>query len=175
MNRLLNQEDPRLRTIAEPVPMDVFNSAWLKELVHSMLEIMKAKGAVGVAAPQIGVNKRIIVFGTAYSRRRRSEVIIPDAILINPVIEHLSAEKESGYEGCLNCADLMGPVARSLEIDYAGYHIDGRPIKKHATGLEARILQHEVDHLDGLLFLDRIEDKASLTTYEKLKQEENPA
>lgn len=170
MKTLLEKENPTLRATAESVTTDEFKTNWLKDLVRTMLDIMKEKGAVGVAAPQIGVSKRVIVFGTAYARRRKPEVDIPDTVLINPAFKLLSETKESGYEGCLNCGDLMGQVPRGTEIEYSGYDMDGNFISKHATGLEARILQHEVDHLNGFLFFDRVEDKESLTTYDELQQ-----
>lgn len=170
MKTLLEKENPTLRAIAEPVALEEFKASWLKDLAHTMLDIMKEKGAVGVAAPQIGISKRVIVFGTAYAKRRKPEVDIPDTILINPTFKILSEKKESGYEGCLNCADLMGQVPRATEIEYSGYDMDGNFINKHATGLEARILQHEIDHLNGFLFFDRVEDTDSFTTYDELNQ-----
>ena len=170
MKTLLEKEDLTLRAIAEPVAPEEFKTTWLKDLARTMLDIMKEKGAVGVAAPQIGVSKRVIVFGTAYAKRRKPEVDIPDTVLINPTFKILSETKESGYEGCLNCGDLMGQVPRATEIEYSGYDMNGNFIKKHATGLEARILQHEIDHLNGFLFFDRVEDAESFTTYDELNQ-----
>lgn len=170
MKTLLEKEDPTLRLTAESVSSEEMKAPWLKELVANMLEIMKDKGAVGVAAPQVGVSKRVIVFGTAYTRRRKPEVHIPDTILINPALKLLSETTEPGYEGCLNCGDLMGEVPRATEVEYSGYDLDGTFISKRATGLEARILQHEVDHLNGFLFFDRVKDKESLTTYDELQK-----
>lgn len=170
MKALLEKEHPTLRLMAEPISTEEFKATWLKDLVHIMLEIMKEKGAVGVAAPQIGVSKRVIVFSTAYTKRRKPEVDIPDTVLINPTFKILSEVRESGYEGCLNCGDLMGQVPRATEIEYSGYDMNGNFISKHATGLEARILQHEIDHLNGFLFIDRVEDTDSFTTYDELSQ-----
>ncbi|MCR9191824.1 MAG: peptide deformylase [Gammaproteobacteria bacterium] len=151
MRNLLEKNAPTLRLVAELVPREEMQSDWLRTLVRDMLDIMEEKGAVGVAAPQIGVSKRVIVFGTAYARRRKPEVDIPDTVLINPSFTVLSEIEETGYEGCLNCGDLMGPVPRAQEIEYSGYNMSGELVTKHATGLEARILQHEVDHLNGFL------------------------
>lgn len=162
MNTLLDKNDPILRQLAEPITE--FGSSWLKNLVQSMIDIMAEKGAVGVAAPQIGISKRVIVFGTNYTKRRKPEYPIPDTVLINPTFRVLSEEIQTDYEGCLNCGELMAQVPRALEIEYSGFDMDGNIITKKATGLEARILQHEIDHLDGLLFLDRVEDQDSLTT-----------
>lgn len=164
MNTLLDKNNPILRQTADPISESEFGSSWLKELIKTMFGIMADKGAVGVAAPQIGISKRVIVFGTDYTKRRKPEYPIPDTPLINPSLKILSQEIQTGYEGCLNCGELMGEVPRAMEIEYSGFDIDGNRITKKASGLEARILQHEIDHLDGFLFLDRVEDQDSLTT-----------
>lgn len=169
MKDLLKQDDPRLRFKSDPIAKEEFQSHWLAELVQKMLDIMKETGAVGVAAPQVGINKRVIVFGTAYAKRRKPEIEIPDTILLNPILSVLSEQRETGYEGCLNCGETMGSVPRAAEIEYTGYDMQGNIVAKRATGLEARILQHEVDHLDGVLFFDRIKDKAALTTFTELQ------
>ncbi len=165
MKALLKKEDETLRQVAAVVLPDEIKMNWIKELAEYMLEIMREEGAVGVAAPQIGVSKRVIVFGTLYAKKRKPDVEIKDTVLINPEYKPLSDLMELGYEGCLNCDDLMGEVPRYSEIEYSGYSLEGNIVKKIATGLEARILQHEIDHLDGFLFLDRVEDKSTLTTY----------
>ena len=169
MKKLLEKTDPILRQVAQPVAKEEFGSDWLKELVADMIAIMEEKGAVGVAAPQIGISKRIIVFSTAYTKRRKPTQQIPDTALINPSLKILSDKMQTDYEGCLNCGELMGQVPRALEIEYSGFDINGNVITKTATELEARILQHEIDHLDGILFLDHIEDKASITTVSELQ------
>jgi peptide deformylase len=102
MDTLLEKENPILRQIAELVPSSEFKSSWLKDLAQRMINIMKDKGAVGVAAPQIGISKRVIVFGTNYTRRKKVDVNIPDTVLINPTFKILSQTKESGHEGCLS-------------------------------------------------------------------------
>ncbi|KTC76198.1 polypeptide deformylase [Legionella birminghamensis] len=164
MNTLLDKEDPILRQTAEAIDISEFGSSWLKELAQTLIDIMAEKAAVGVAAPQIGVSKRIIVFGTNYTKSRKPEYPIPDTVLINPSLKVLSEEIQTGFEGCLNCGELMGEVPRAMEIEYSGFDIEGNALTKKATGLEARILQHEIDHLNGFLFVDRIKDKESLTT-----------
>lgn len=174
MKQLLEKDHPILREIAEPITTAEFKTSWLRDLAQHMIDIMKDKGAVGVAAPQIGISKRIIVFGTNYTKRRKPEVQIPDTILINPALKILSEAKESGHEGCLNCGDLLGSVPRATEIEYSGFDIEGNPISKRATGLEARILQHEIDHLNGILFFDRVEDKTTFTTFETLNKGTQP-
>ena len=170
MPLILEKDNPMLRAQAEPVDASEFGTPELKKLVQDMFDIMEEKGAVGVAAPQIGISKQVIVFGTAYSRRRNLEVNIPDTALINPMLTILSEEQASGYEGCLNSGELMGPVPRATEVEYSGFDVEGNPVTKHAIGFEARVVQHEVDHLKGILFFDRVTDKEELTTYTELQQ-----
>jgi len=169
MNKLLEKNDPLLRKISEPVPESEFGSAWLQKLASDMIDIMREKCAVGVAAPQIGVNKRVIVFSTAYTQSRKIDDPIPDTVLINPSLNILSGDVQHGYEGCLNCEDLRAEVPRALEIEYSGYDLAGVFFSKRANGLEARILQHEIDHLDGILFIDRVVDDSTRTTAAELQ------
>ncbi len=170
MDTILEKGNPILRAVAEPVSVMEFATTWLRELAQRMIGIMRDKGAVGVAAPQIGISKRVIVFGTAYSKRKNIEVQIPDTVLINPALRILSEARESGYEGCLNSGELMGQVPRATEIEYTGFDLEGNAICKRATGFEARIIQHEIDHLNGILFFDHVEDKETLTTYTEMQQ-----
>ena len=174
MKTLLDKEDSILRQQAEPVSEAEFGSPELKQLVKDMIAIMEEKGAVGVAAPQIGISKQVIVFSTAYTKRRKPEHPIPDTALINPDYQVLSEEIQTGYEGCLNCGELMGEVPRAMEVEYTGYDVDGNQVTRQATGLEARIIQHEVDHLRGLLFFDHVKDKSTLTTMSELESKVQP-
>ncbi|MFA6302203.1 MAG: peptide deformylase [Legionella sp.] len=169
MKILLDKDDPILRQIAEPVPESEYGSIWIKELTREMFSIMEVRCAVGVAAPQIGISKRIIVFSSAYTKRRKPEYPIPDTALINPTLKILSEEIQTGYEGCLNCGEIVGQVPRAMEIEYSGFDVEGNLISKKAFGLEARILQHEIDHLNGYLFIDRVQDKESFTTKTELQ------
>jgi peptide deformylase len=168
MDKLLDKENPILRQTAELVAQSEFGSEWIHNLAQTMIAIMAEKGAVGVAAPQIGISKRVIVFGTNYTKRRKPEYPIPDTVLINPSIRILTEEIQTDYEGCLNCGELMGKVPRAMSIEYSGFDLEGNKITKQASGLEARILQHEVDHLNGFLFLDRIQDQSSLSTLSEI-------
>ncbi len=169
MRDILQRDNPLLREIATPIEPTEFGTRWLEELIEEMLYIMQEKGAVGVAAPQIGIGKRVIVFGSSYSKRK-PEIKIPNTVLINPSLKVLSEERELGYEGCLNGGGMMGEVPRAAEIEYSGLDRDGIQITKRATGLEARILQHEIDHLDGVLFFDRVEDKDTIISYEEYQK-----
>lgn len=162
MSELLEQDNPILRQIAEPVSASEFGSNWIKKLTQTLLAIMASLGAVGVAAPQMGVSKRVIVFGTSYTKRRKPEQHIPDTILINPSLKIMDETQQLDDEGCLNCGTLRGTVPRAMTIEYSGFDLEGNNITKQASGLEARILQHEVDHLNGVLFFDRVMDKDSL-------------
>lgn len=170
MKKLLEKKDPILRKIAEPVADSELKTESLRMLVQHMLNIMIEKGAVGIAAPQIGISKRIILFGTSYTKHRKPETEIPDTVLINPELKVSSEMTESDYEGCLNCGELMGQVPRFTEIEYSGFDLEGNFIKRHATGLEARILQHEIDHLNGILFIDRVKNEENFTTIDKLRK-----
>jgi peptide deformylase len=170
MNKLLDRDNPILRKKAAPVTMAEYGTNALRDLVNEMFEIMKEKAAVGVAAPQIGCSKQVIVFSSAYTKTRNIEALIPDTVLINPSFRILSEELQTGYEGCLNCGDLRGPVPRAMEIEYTGFDLEGNAITKRAKDLEARIVQHEVDHLNGILFLDHVANPHDLITIAELQQ-----
>lgn len=135
-----------------------FADAKLKQIVTDMHDTMRAKGGVGIAAPQIGYNVRIIMFGFESNPRYPDEQPIPFTVLINPVIEILSDELEDGWEGCLSIPGLRGLVPRYKKIRYQGYDLDQQPITRVAEGFHARVLQHECDHLDGILYPRRIND-----------------
>ena len=169
MQRILDKEDLVLRAMAEAVDISEYGSNWLIDLANNMISIMKEMGAVGVAAPQIGVSKRVIVFGTTYTKNRKIDIPVPDTVLINPSLKVLSEEIQIGYEGCLNCGDLRGEVPRAMEIEYSGYDLHGTFFSKRASGLEARIVQHEIDHLNGILFFDQVKDKRTLITASELQ------
>lgn len=169
MKKLLGKDDPILRKVAQPIFETEFGGEELKKLVDELFIIMDENAAVGVAAPQIGISKRVIVFGTMNVNSRKQEKMIPNTALINPEYKILSDEIQIDYEGCLNCDFLMGHVPRAMEIEYYGFDIEGNPVTKKAAGLEARILQHEIDHLNGYLFLDRMEDTSTLTTLSELQ------
>jgi len=170
MRALLSKDDPILREPSQAIAHTDITTPWVQELAEQLLQIMADKGAVGIAAPQIGITQRLIAFSTAYTQSRKPEVQIPDTVLINPSWTQHSETCYSDYEGCLNCGELMGQVPRYQAIHYQGYDINGHFIEKQASGLEARIVQHEVDHLNGLLFIDRVGDQSNLTTRSELLQ-----
>jgi len=139
-------------------PIVEFDTNFLRELIQDMHDTMQEKGGVGIAAPQIGYNVRVILFGFDKSARYPNEAPVPLTLLINPTIEILSDETMDGWEGCLSVPGLRGLVPRYRSIQYHGVDIDGKPIVRRAESFHARIIQHECDHLDGILFPQRIKD-----------------
>jgi peptide deformylase len=153
---ILKMGDPRLLRIAQPV--EAFGTPGLDELIADMFETMAAAGGVGLAAPQIGVDLQLVIFGFEHSERYPDAPAVPRTILLNPVITPLSDEKEDGWEGCLSVPGMRGVVPRYRQIHYAGFDPSGAPIDREAQGFHARVVQHEVDHLLGRLYPSRIED-----------------
>jgi peptide deformylase len=148
-----------------------FSNGELKELIKDMQDTMKETGGIGIAAPQIGINKRVIMFGFEKSERYPNEKPIPFTVLINPVIEILSDETIDGWEGCLSVPGLRGLVPRYKKIQYSGYNLEGNAISRVAEGFHARVVQHEYDHIDGILFPRRIKDMKFFGFEDELKCE----
>ena len=123
---------------------------------------MQAAGGVGLAAPQIGEDVQIVVFGFERSERYPDAPPVPRTVLCNPVIEPLSGEEEEGWEGCLSVPGLRGLVPRFTRIRYSGFDLDGNPIHREAEGFHARVVQHECDHLIGRLYPTRMRDLTKL-------------
>lgn len=130
----------------------------IDQLIHDMFDTMQAEGGVGIAAPQIGCNQRVIMFGFKYNKGYPNESAIPFTVLINPIIKILSEEMEDGWEGCLSVPGLRGLVPRYRQIEYSGYESNGQFISRVVEGFHARVVQHECDHLDGILYPQRIKD-----------------
>ncbi len=148
--------DARLLRRAEEVRE--LGTAQLLELVADMRDTMREHMGVGLAAPQIGVNQRVVVFGAQSSPRYPDAEAVPDTVLINPVIEPLGAEMEEDWEGCLSVPGLRGIVPRFKTIRYRGVDEYGAAIERTVGGFHARVVQHECDHLDGILYPMRIRD-----------------
>ena len=152
--------DPRLLRVSEPV-LD-FGTPDLRTLVDDMFETMHAADGAGLAAPQIGVPLRVVIFGYADPAMRNPRYPdadpVPQTILINPVLEPLTEEVEEGWEGCLSVPGLRGVVPRLRKLRYAGFDLEGRRIERVAEGFHARVVQHECDHLDGILYPMRVQD-----------------
>ncbi len=153
---LLRMGDPRLLQIAAPV-VD-FDTPELDQLLTDMHDTMLANGGVGLAAPQIGVGLQVVIFGFSSSARYPDAEAVPRTVLINPVITALDDLSEDGWEGCLSVPGLRGMVPRHRRIRYQGRDAKGQPIDRVAEGFHARVVQHECDHLNGMLFPMRVRD-----------------
>lgn len=138
----------------------------MQTLIADMIETMQAEHGVGLAAPQIDVGQRVIVFRVPEGRGS-TEILEPQA-LINPEITVLSEEIELGWEGCLSVPKLRGIVPRHAHIGYRGLDAEGRLIEREVRGFHARVVQHEVDHLDGIMYLDRMKDVSTLVMESEL-------
>jgi peptide deformylase len=153
---ILKMGDPRLLQLAAPVRE--FDTPALHALIADMFETMEAAGGVGLAAPQIGVDAALVIFGFTRSERYPDAPEVPRTILLNPVIEPLSPDEADGWEGCLSVPGLRGVVPRFTHIRYHGQDPAGRPIEREAHDFHARVVQHECDHLIGKLYPMRIRD-----------------
>ena len=159
---ILKMGDERLLRIAPPVPQQMIGSAELQQLIDDMFETMRHVGGVGLAAPQIGIDLQLVIFGFERSERYPDAEPVPQTILLNPVITPTSSEIEDGWEGCLSVPGLRGVVPRFARIRYRGVDPTGRPIEREAEGFHARVVQHECDHLIGRLYPTRMTDLTKL-------------
>ena len=153
---LLRMGDARL--LQPAVPVGEFGTPELAALVEDMFDTMAAHGGVGLAAPQIGVGLQVVIFGFERSERYPDAAPVPRTILANPVITPLTEDREEGWEGCLSVPGFRGLVPRFARLRYEGFDPDGRPIARDVDGFHARVAQHECDHLDGILYPQRIRD-----------------
>ncbi|MDR3101496.1 MAG: peptide deformylase [Paraburkholderia sp.] len=156
IREILRMGDPRLLGIARPV--DHFDTPELHELIADMFDTMHAANGAGLAAPQIGVDLQVVIFGFEDNERYPDAPAVPQTVLINPVIHPLSHDMEEGWEGCLSVPGLRGAVSRYSMIRYDGFDQYGNPIERVAEGFHARVVQHECDHLIGKLYPMRITD-----------------
>ncbi len=148
--------------------MTQFATPALRELVHDMLETMRANDGAGLAAIQIGVLQRVVVFELTHNPRYPDAEPVPLTVLVNPEIEFLGDERELGWEGCLSVPGLRGLVPRYHRLRYRGFDELGQPIDRTVTDFHARVVQHECDHLDGILYPQRIEDMTAFGFQEEL-------
>ena len=154
---ILKMGDARLLRIAEPV--QAFDTPELHALIADMRETMAAVTGAGLAAPQMGVNLQVVIFGsTARNPRYPDRPLVPPTVLINPVITPLGPEEEEDWEGCLSVPGLRGVVPRFARIRYTGFDEKGQPIDRTVDGFHARVVQHECDHLIGKLYPMRVRD-----------------
>ena len=156
IHTILKMGDPRLLRIAPPV--ERFGTAELRTLVADMFETMRSVNGAGLAAPQIGVDLQLVIFGFDRNERYPDAAAVPETVLVNPTIEPLGEAMEEGWEGCLSVPGLRGVVERFARIRYRGFDIDGRAIEREAEGFHARVVQHECDHLVGTLYPMRVRD-----------------
>ncbi|HEY0974958.1 MAG TPA: peptide deformylase [Solimonas sp.] len=156
---ILRMGDPRLLQISKPV--EHFGTPELLELIRDMRETMAAANGAGLAAPQIGVPLRLVIFGVEHNPRYPQAEPVPFTILCNPVLTPLGEETEEGWEGCLSVPGLRGRVPRHTRLRYTGFDEQGTPIAREVSDFHARVVQHECDHLDGILYPMRIRDLRS--------------
>jgi peptide deformylase len=148
--------DPRLFQRSQPV--ERLGTAELKALVADMRETMVAASGAGLAAPQIGVLLRVVIFGFDHNERYPDAEPVPYTEIVNPVLTPLDQEMEEDWEGCLSVPGLRGRVPRYSRLRYSGFDPDGRAIEREVSGFHARVVQHECDHLDGVLYPMRMRD-----------------
>lgn len=153
---ILKMGDPRLLRQAEPVKE--FGRPQLQALIDDMFETMHAANGAGLAAPQIGVSLQVVIFGFEDNSGAPEAFAVPETILINPVIRPVGEEVEEAWEGCLSVPGMRGVVPRWTRVHYEGFDQHGRKISREATGFHARVVQHECDHLQGVLYPMRMED-----------------
>ena len=153
---ILRMGDPRLLRIAQPV--DRFDTAELHTLIADLFETMHHANGAGLAAPQIGVDLRLVIFGFSAGAQRDDADPVPETVLLNPTIEKLKLDEVEDWEGCLSVPGMRGVVPRTEDIRYRGFDQFGHSIDRIATGFHARVVQHECDHLDGILYPMRVRD-----------------
>ncbi len=153
---VLRMGDERLLQISRPV--EHFDTPELHGLIADMEDTMAALNGAGLAAPQIGVLLRVVIFGIEANPRYPDAEPVPQTILVNPVITLLDAEMEEDWEGCLSVPGMRGLVPRHLRLRYRGFDAHGAAIDRTVQGFHARVVQHECDHLDGVLYPMRIRD-----------------
>ena len=157
IHTILKMGDPRLLRVAQPVT--AFDTPELHQLVADLQDTMAAAHGAGLAAPQIGVDLQLVIFGTdAPNPRYPDAPVVPRTVLLNPVITPLGDAQEGGWEGCLSVPGLRGMVPRWQRIRYQGQDLQGQPIDREAEGFHARVVQHECDHLQGVLYPMRVQD-----------------
>jgi peptide deformylase len=169
VRRVLKMGDPLLYRKADPV--QGFNTTELDALIADMFDTMAALNGAGLAAPQIGVSQRVVIFSVESNPRYPDVEPVPSTVLINPVLTPIGDEMEEGWEGCLSVPGLRGLVTRHKSLRYTGFDQHGTPIDRTVAGFHARVVQHECDHLDGILYPMRLRDIRLLGFEEALFQE----
>jgi peptide deformylase len=171
IREVLKMGDPRLLAVAEPVLE--FGTPELRQLLADMQDTMRHLKGAGLAAPQIGVGLRVVIFGFEDNPRYPDADSVPFTVLINPVLTPLSLDQDEGWEGCLSVPGMRGLVPRFRELRYTGFDAAGQPLDRTVQDFHARVVQHEVDHLDGILYPRRIRDLTQFGFNEALFPGEN--
>lgn len=167
---ILKMGDPVLLQVAELVQQ--FDTPELHALITDMLDTMKTHNGAGIAAPQINVSQQVVIFGGFKSPRYPDAEEIPFTVLINPTLTPLAEQQEDGWEGCLSVPGMRGVVPRYIQLRYQGFDQYGKPIDRSVSGFHARVVQHEVDHLLGILYPMRITDMRQFGFIETLFPEQ---
>ena len=170
---ILRMGDPRLLSLAKPI--ESFGTAQLTKLIQDMRETMIANDGAGLAAPQIGVDLRVVMFGFESNDRYPDVAPIPFTVLVNPQLTPLADEIEEGWEGCLSLPGLRGWVPRFTRLRYRGFDPQGNAIDRSVEGFHARVVQHECDHLDGILYPMRMTDLSRFGFTDVLFGDDAPA
>ena len=163
---ILRMGDPRLLAVSAPVR--AFGTPELLELIADMEDTMRAANGAGLAAPQIGVSLRVVIFGGGTTARYPDADAVPYTVLVNPKLRALRGGRDSEWEGCLSVPGMRGLVPRHRRLRYRGFDQWGKPIDRTVADFHARVVQHEVDHLDGVLYPTRIRDLRNFGFVEEL-------
>ena len=153
---VLRMGNPLLLQRAEEIAQ--FDTPELHALIQDMQDTMAHMNGAGIAAPQIGVSQRVVIFGVGHNPRYPDAEQVPYTVLVNPVLRPIGDSKEEGWEGCLSVPGMRGLVSRHSRLHYIGFDQYGNPIDRLVSGFHARVVQHECDHLDGILYPMRIDD-----------------
>ncbi|MFZ6644329.1 peptide deformylase [Undibacterium sp. TJN25] len=172
IHEILKMGDSRLLRVAEPVTE--FGTPELLKLVDDMFETMAAANGAGLAAPQIGVNLQLVIFGFKNNPRYPDAPTVPETVLLNPVLTPLGEETEAAWEGCLSVPGMRGLVPRWTRLRYEGFDQFGTHISRDVDDFHARVVQHECDHLNGVLYPMRIKDLSQFGFTEVLFPELDP-
>jgi peptide deformylase len=162
--------NPVLRQVAKPVDLNDLAGSAMQTFIDDMIETMHHEGGVGLAAPQVNRSIQIVVLEYTENERYPDEVSIPLTVLVNPVLSDYSQETKEGWESCLSLVDFRGLVPRSTTVTLNAYNQQGNKIQKTVSDFEAVVLQHELDHLKGFVFLDRMKDLTQLSYQEEFEE-----
>ena len=162
--------NPVLRQVAKSLDLNDLAESSMQTFIDDMIETMHHEGGVGLAAPQVNRSIQIVVLEYAENERYPDEVSIPLTVLVNPVLSDYSQETKEGWESCLSLVDFRGLVPRSTTVTLDAYDRQGKKILKTVSGFEAVVLQHELDHLKGFVFLDRMKDLTQLSYQEEFEE-----